>query len=435
MKGTFTLEIGKMVYGGRGMGRINGKVVFVPFAAPGEKVQVEVVREKKDYIEAILTAFEQKSPWRVNPFCDLFGKCGGCHYQHIAYREQLKIKGEILRESLRPLANREEVEHRSVFPSPQDRGYRIRAQLKAGWVGGKNVLGFYGLKTHRLVQVEKCPLLHPLANEILQGVQEWMGKKEGMTIQEVEIQVSPDEGKGVVQLKGEGTCSLKMAESLGKEILAIKGVILAGRKKSFSWGDPILSYHWPKILGKEPLRIGVSYDSFTQINPYQNWNLMKILVEWMDLMGREKGVDLYSGSGNLTLPLAQRARKVWGVDQDRRAIEMAWENARENRMDNCTFIAAKAELGIKRIMKETGTVNFILLDPPRAGAGKEVLNAMPLLRPLKIFYVSCEPPTLIRDLIRLQDLGYRVTRIQPLDMFPQTYHIESITELSAISGQ
>ena len=435
MKKTFTLEIEKIVYGGGGMGRINGKVAFIPFTAPGEKVQVEVVREKKDYIEAILQTVEQKSPWRVKPFCDLFGKCGSCHYQHIAYPEQLKLKEEMLQGSLSPLTDRERLEQMPVLPSPYDRGYRIRAQLKAGWVGGKKVLGFYGLKTHRLVEVKACPLLHPLANEILQGVQKWMGKKEGMAVQDVEIQVSPDEGKGVVQLKVEGSCSLQMAESLGKEIPTVKGVILAGRRKSFSWGNSILSYQWPEILGKGPLRIRTSYDSFSQVNPYQNWNLMKMVVEWADLKGREKGVDLYCGSGNLTLPLAQRAMKVWGVDQDRRAIEMALKNARENKLNNCAFIAAGAEAGIKRIVQEAVSVDFILLDPPRAGANKEVLNALTLLRPQKIFYVSCEPPTLMRDLVRLQDLGYHVTRIQPLDMFPQTYHIELITELSAISGQ
>ncbi|MFH1756668.1 MAG: 23S rRNA (uracil(1939)-C(5))-methyltransferase RlmD [Pseudomonadota bacterium] len=428
MKKPFTVEIEKMVYGGRGMGRVNGKVVFVPFTAPGDQVQLEVLREKRDYIEAVIKTIEQNSPWRVKPFCDLFGKCGGCHYQHLPYLEQLKLKGEILEESLRPLTKEGGWARMPVFPSPGDRGYRIRAQLQGGWSDGQEVLGFYGWKTRCLVEVRECPLLHPLANKIFQALRRWMDRKREIFVQKAEIQVSPDEEKGVIRLKVEGRCNLQMAARFGGEFPVLKGVIIEGREK-ISWGDSILSYHWPKILGKEPLHIRASYDSFSQVNPDQNWNLMKVVVEWAELTGQEKVVDLYCGSGNLTLPLAQRAMKVWGVDRDRRAIEMAGENARENKLDNCAFIAAGAEAGIKRIMKEAGSVECIVLDPPRAGAKKEVLNALTLLCPQKIFYVSCEPPTLIRDLVRLQELGYNVNRIQPLDMFPQTYHVEVIAEL------
>jgi 23S rRNA (uracil1939-C5)-methyltransferase len=195
-----------------------------------------------------------------------------------------------------------------------------------------------------------------------------------------------------------------------------------------------LSHRCPKIFGKESLRMRIDYDSFSQVNPYQNWNLMQQVVEWADLAGGERVLDLYCGSGNLTLPLAQRASVVWGVDQDGRAVEVAAENARENRLGNCTFIAASAEEGIRRVLKDTDSIDVAVLDPPRPGA-KAALESLALLGPQKILYVSCEPPTLIRDLARLGTLGYRLRRIQPLDMFPQTYHIEVIAELSAIRGQ
>ena len=196
----------------------------------------------------------------------------------------------------------------------------------------------------------------------------------------------------------------------------------------------MLLYHYPEIFGKRSLQILADYGSFTQVNPHQNWNLIERVVEWVDLAGREKVLDLFCGSGNLTLPLAQRAGKVWGVDRDERAIRKAAENAGVNGLINCTFIKARTEEGIGRILQETDSIDVAVLDPPRAGA-REALDVLTLLGPKKILYVSCEPPTLARDLARLRALGYSVKRIQPLDMFPQTYHMEVIAELSAISGK
>ncbi|MBU1205972.1 MAG: 23S rRNA (uracil(1939)-C(5))-methyltransferase RlmD [Proteobacteria bacterium] len=172
-----------------------------------------------------------------------------------------------------------------------------------------------------------------------------------------------------------------------------------------------------------------SGESFFQVNPYQNWNLMRKVVEWAGLTGQERVLDLFCGSGNLTLPLAQRAWKVWGIDQDPQAIEHAAENARQNNLPNCQFIAASAEEGIKLVLREIDSVDVVVLDPPRSGA-RGTLDLLASLRPPKILYVSCEQPTLARDLTRLIALGYNVKRIQPLDMFPQTYHIEVIGELT-----
>ena len=428
MNRSFLVEIEKMVYGGYGMGRVNGKIIFVPFTAPGDRVRVEVVRERKDFSEAVLKEIVQGSPGRVNPFCALFGECGGCHYQHLSYSRQLKLKEEELKESLFHLGQEENWEMLPAIPSAHERGYRIRAQFKGSLSAGRGILGFYGLKSHRLVEVAECPLLHPLANEILKGLQNWLGKKREYFVRNADVQISPDEKKGVVQLHVEGNYSSSMAERLAREIPGVKGVVVAGKKK-ISWGDLKLLYRSPEIFGKRSLQIQADYDSFTQVNPHQNWNLIGRVVEWADLGGREKVLDLFCGSGNLTLPLAQRAWKVWGVDRDGRAIQKATENARENGLINCIFIKARTEEGIRRILKETDSIDVNVLDPPRAGA-KETLEVLTRLGPKKILYVSCEPPTLARDLARLGALGYHVNRIQPLDMFPQTYHIEAIAELT-----
>jgi 23S rRNA (uracil1939-C5)-methyltransferase len=314
-----------------------------------------------------------------------------------------------------------------AIPSPHDRGYRIRAQFKGDLRSQREVLGFYGMKSHDLVDLRECPLLHPLANEILKGLKNWLGKRREFLVRGADIQISPDENKGVVRLQVEGNYRSQMAEIAGKEIPGVKGVVLGGKKK-ISWGELTLLYRCPEILGRRSLQIQADYDSFTQVNPYQNWKLVKRVVEWADPSDRENIVDLFCGSGNLTLPMAQRAGKVWGIDQDERAIKNAAENARKNRIENCFFIPATASGGIRRILVETDSVDVVVLDPPRAGA-KEVLDAIVRMKPRKIIYVSCEPPTLARDLRRLGEMGFRLRRIQPLDMFPHTYHIEVIAEL------
>jgi 23S rRNA (uracil1939-C5)-methyltransferase len=428
MNRAFTVEIKKMVYGGKGMGRVGGKVVFVPFTAPGERVEVEVVREKKDYAEASLKRIESPSPQRRNPFCPLYGECGGCQYQHFAYKEQLKLKEEAVREILHRLSRKASFEILPIIPSPMDRGYRIRAQLKAGVIAGKRFLGFYAWRTHQVVSVKDCPLLHPLANRILSGLNRCLRQWKEIPLKGGDIQVSPDEDRGVVSLRVEGPWDNEKIKEIGGEVPEIKGIIVEG-KEGACWGEPSLWYKGPEMGGKR-LLLQASGKSFVQVNPGQNRNLIEKVLEWAGLKKDEKAVDLFCGSGNLTLPLAFQGGKVWGVDQDREAIDSARENARRNLMNNCTFWAGTAEEGIGRIKKETESVDLVVLDPPRVGA-HSALNPLVSLHPRKILYVSCEPPTLGRDLARLVSLGYNVKRVQPLDMFPQTYHIEMVAELTA----
>jgi 23S rRNA (uracil1939-C5)-methyltransferase len=419
------LDIEKMVYGGKGMGRVEGKVVFVPFTAPGERVQAEVLHEKRDYAEAALKMIEMKSPRRVEPFCPLYGDCGGCQYQHFAYEDQLKLKEEAARESLSRLARRGVFDFLPIIPSPRDRGYRIRAQFKVGEKGGRKFLGFHAWRTHRVVEVAQCPLLDPLANRILEGLNAYLRGRADVPLKGADLQVSPEEGRGVVVLQTEGPWDSGNVGEMGRGIEGLKGIAW-GEKKS-SWGSVTLFYDSPEVGGRK-LRLRISGDSFVQVNPGQNENLVRKVVDWAGLTGKEKVLDLFCGSGNITLPLALAAKRIWGVDHDRQAIDLARENARSNEISNCVFLAGPAEERIERVKEETAAVDLAVLDPPRGGA-HGVLHPVASLRPRKILYVSCEPPTLARDLARLGSLGYNVERVQPLDMFPQTYHIEVIAEL------
>ncbi len=410
------------------MGRAEGKVVFVPFTAPGERVEVEVIREKKDYAEASLKRIANPSPRRRNAFCPLYGECGGCQYQHFAYEEQLKLKEEAVREALHRLSQKVNFEILPIIPSPVDRGYRIRAQMKTGVRAGKRALGFYAWRTHQVVTVQDCPLLHPLANRILSGLNRYLQRKKDITLKGADLQVSPDEVRGVVSLRVEDPWDIGRMQEIGQEVPEIKGIVVEG-KKGASRGDPRLCYKGPEIGGRR-LLLQAGGKSFVQVNPDQNRNLIGRVLEWADLKREEKGIDLFCGSGNLTLPLALRGGKVWGVDQDGDAIESARGNAQRNRIHNCDFWAGTAEEAIGRIKRETRTVDLAVLDPPRVGAHSALIPLVSL-HPRRILYVSCEPPTLARDLAHLVSLGYNLERIQPLDMFPQTYHIEVIAELEA----
>ncbi len=427
------LTIEKIVYGGWGIGRREGKVIFVPYTLPGEIVVAEIVREKKNYAEAILRALKQISPLRIRPFCDLFGQCGGCHYQHLAYKEQIRIKEQMLREFLAPLLAREgSVQIYALLPSPEDRGYRIRAQLKGGRKEGKQILGFYALKSHEIVAIKNCPLLHPLANLILRGVMEWIEKEGGAFIKNLEVQVSPEEGQGVIWMQVVNHDLERLTTHLLTHVPQLKGVRVEGQK-NFTTGEMTLEYQWPGLSGNEPILEQASWDAFMQVNLGINRELIKKVLEWAELEGKERVLDLFCGLGNISLPLGQAAQEVWGIDVNESAIALARQNAARNGLKNCHFLLGPAEDELEKLKKRLEKVDVIVLDPPRAGAGKKVLKAMVELKPAKIIYVSCEPPTLMRDLKILQNWGYEVQKVQALDMFPQTYHFEVITSLSRCS--
>lgn len=423
------LKIEKMAYGGLGMGRINGKIVFVPYVLPGEIVKVEIVHEKKDYAHAILREIKEAAPLRKNPFCPHFSKCGGCHYQHFPYGEQLRLKEEMLKEFLRPLFNQKNFQEiKSIVASPENVGYRLRAQLKGARKSGKQALGFYEMKSHRLVEIEECPLLHPLANFLLRGLREWLKKEPEFFIRNLEIMVSPEEDKGIICIQANGYELEKRIWGLIIYVPKIKGIIVTG-EKSFQVGDLTLSYQVSGAKDRGVINLQASCASFTQVNMEINRQMIRLILDWAALKGEEEVIDLFCGIGNLSLPLAQVARRVWGVDVNEEAIALARQNAHENKLTNCTFLEAAAEEGLRAIKKELEKVDVAVLDPPRAGAGKRVLECLVKFQPEKIIYVSCQLPTLVRDLKMLGSWGYGLQKIQALDMFPHTYHAEIVAIL------
>jgi len=414
------VKIESVAFKGYGVGRLSGKVIFVPYTVTGDEVSVTLVEERKDFSIAKLKEIITPSPWRVTPPCPYFGYCGGCQWQHIEPMIQGELKKEILKNLFQRLGRLREPPSLSLIPSLSPYGYRARIQLK---VDGKR-MGFFEGKSHRIIEIDQCLIAHPLINPILKELQK---RRVSLShIREIEINVSPEEEKGILILhldKPAGRETLPIHELLGS-FPFLKGLVLAGINGWEYFGDPILHLKTEVISSKihRVFRLRVSPESFYQVNLEQNLNLLETVLEFAQLRGEERVLELYSGIGNFTLPLAMEAGWVLGIEENGKAIEDARFNAEENRIGNCRFLLGRVEERMKEVGEE---VDLMLLDPPRRGA-KSVLVEIERLRPKRIVYLSCDPTTFIRDITLLLQKGYSLQKVRLVDMFPQSYHMEVI---------
>jgi len=401
--------------------RTHGKVVFIPHAVTGDEAWIEMTEEKEKYSMGRLIQIVEPSPWRVNPPCTSFRSCGGCQWQHIDYLIQCKLKKEILEDVLKRLGGLKEAPPIKVIPSPQPYGYRIRAQLKAK---GK-ALGYFQEKSHRIVDIQECPIVHPLINQMLSFIRKMCLPLSRM--EEIEINVSPDESKGVLILHflslERGTENI-FGEFLQNHAL-FKGIVIAKKEQLNLFGDPTLNFTIP--LGQERenrnLKFRISPGSFSQVNLEQNQTLIQTVLQFADVNKEERVLDLYAGVGNLTLPLAMGVREVLGIEENRTAIEDARFNAERNGIRNCEFIHGRVEEVLMNWRREKP--DLAVLDPPRTGC-KTVLDQVVRLKPKKIVYVSCEPTTFARDVRLFSERGYTLQKLRMIDMFPQTFHMEVV---------
>lgn len=418
----FEVHIESVAFKGYGVAHIHGKVVFIPQTVKGDRAWIEVTKERKSYSMGRLIQILDSSPWRVNPSCQWFGNCGGCHWQHIDYSIQCTFKREILEDLLQRIGRLKKIPSLSVIPAPQPYGYRVRVQLKAR---GER-LGYFQERSHRIVDIQICPIAHPLINQLLSFIKKRL--LPFSKIKGIEINVSPDENKGVL-LFYDLSLNPKI-KSLIEEILKnypiVKGIGVGQKKRFHFFGDPNLNFVIPLDPEKEEitLNLQVSPGSFLQVNPMQNRRLIRTLLQWVEMDKVERAFDLYCGIGNLTLPLAAiGAKEVFGIEENQMAIQDAWFNAERNGIRNCEFIPGRVEEILKNWKRENP--DLIVLDPPRRGC-LSILDQIIRLNPQKLIYVSCEPTTFARDLRLLTERGYSLQRLELIDMFPQTYHMEVI---------
>lgn len=429
------VSITGLAYGRGGVGRLGGKVVFVPFTAPGDEALVRITSEKKGFLEGALSRLVRPSDMRGEPRCAVYGICGGCAYQHIGYGHQVAWKEKIADETLKRIG-KTTVAFDPAMPCERPYSYRTRARFHVK--GGR--WGLYELKTNAIVSVEECPILDPLVNAAYKEMRGFFLSHPGMRgapeISSVALALSPLDDKVVSVFHcRQGRTGFDW-EAVLSAVGRLKGLEVRtdeakGAKAGLqcSIGDTLIRYIGAGI------RYSTGISAFSQTNLGLNAALIDRVIDYAGLNGDETVLDLFSGSGNLTLLAAKRARKAIGVESDREAVNCAGNNALLNSIDNARFVREDSArwLGAYRASErakglETKGFDVVILDPPRGGA-MPVALILKEIKPKKIIYVSCSPPTLARDLAVLAGAGYGNMRAIVVDMFPQTFHIETVASM------
>lgn len=455
MKPSFRLHIEKLAAGGYGLGHAEAKAVFVPYTAPGDEVQAELLRERKDVAFARATAFLARGEGVREAPCAAFAAripCGGCDWLHLEYEKQLQSKTGLVREALQPLAP--ELVIPETLPSPVTEHYRNKAYLPVGTGPDGLRCGIYAPWSHQIVEHEAC-LLHPpvfdrIARRCLDlmskaGVQAYEETTHRGILRHLGLRCNRDQSRILLILVTRGAklpFSGLLVKQLTREFPQLCGIVqninrqrgnvILGLEDKLLWGEPWLTDE----LGG--LNFRVHYRSFWQVNSALLEviiSLLRSLVSPGDLVW-----DVYSGIGSLGLSLAAWAREVLCVEECPEAVADGEFNAQANGIANAAFLCAKAEDALPEVLnagrdKPGAQPSLLLLDPPRSGLHPDALKAILTTAPERILYLSCSLATLRRDLLLLiQDGRYRITLIQPCDMFPHTWHVETLVQLERVAA-
>ncbi|HXF04419.1 MAG TPA: class I SAM-dependent RNA methyltransferase [Blastocatellia bacterium] len=417
------VEVEKVVYGGDGLARHGGRVLLIRGAAPGDRLRVKIIAEKADYARAEITEIVVASPERRPPPCPYYGRCGGCQLQHLRYEAQLRAKVAMIKESLARIAGLHWTDEIHIIPS-EEFHYRLRAELKVDAAGDRVRLGYYQPSSHILCEVDRCPLLSPALNHTLSQLRSYpAGAFAG--VRAIDLAQS-EEGRVAVhpppRFFPTGTFSGESnAGSSGPFVEPASGsspMPTPERQELFSPCELV----W-RVGG---YIYGFDVRTFFQANRFLLPELLNLVVAGEE---GERALDLFCGVGFFTMPLAERFALVLGIDSDARAIGHARRNARLNRLSRCRFEAAPVEAWLLAHFSEMVGCDLVVLDPPRMGLTRHAGEALARLQPRRIIYVSCNPATLARDVKRLLQHGYDIVSITALDLFPQTFHVETVVRL------
>jgi len=446
-----SLTIDGLGHSGEGVGRHQGFTLFVPGAVPGDQVEAAVTEVKKNYARAALQRVIKASPSRVVPPCPVVGQCGGCPLQQIAYPVQLDLKRQQVVEALRRLGKLEDVPVHPTLGMDEPWRYRNKAQFPLGTGGGRVIAGFFAPGTHRIIDINQCEIQHPLGNEIMRAVKDlaqrfrvpiYDERTHKGVLRHVLARVGRHTGEAMAVLVTNGPAfprGKQIAAELTKRIPALVSVV---QNINAERTNVVLGRENRVLAGRDHIidRIGdlsfaISPVSFFQVNPAQTEVLYSKALEYASLTGQETVLDIYCGIGTISLFLARQAREVIGVEVVPPAVENAWENAQRNGISNVRFVCGDATQEMPALAREGVQADVIVVDPPRKGCDRPVLEAMAEMGPERVVYVSCNPASLARDLAILAELGYRTVEVQPVDMFPHTSHVECVARVEKVRGR
>jgi 23S rRNA (uracil1939-C5)-methyltransferase len=426
-----TLLIKKVIAGGKGLAALaDGMVVMVPGGLPGETVVAHETKSHRGFKEARLVRIVEASPERVTPPCPYYALCGGCDLQHVAYPTQLAIKQQILHESLhRARLDLPADQPVPTLPSPQRFGYRSRLRLHLDQTGR---LGFHQSASNTVVPIRHCLLAVAPINRVIGAlVDEGWPERLADRIAAVELIHSPADDRVLLVLQPRPGDQVALTAGLPDQMHALADVvILQGEQPGNDPNHaPAATLFQDFILRGHTYRLTWDHRCFFQVNTQQNPRMIELALDLLPLRSPAVTVlDLFCGMGNFSVPLGLNGATVTGVEHNRRSIHWAGHNCRTNGLATARFMAQDVERQLHAFVAGKVRFDCILLDPPRQGLGKAAA-LLPLLAPKRILSISCDPATLARDLALISKDGYRLTRITPIDMFPQTHHIESVALL------
>jgi 23S rRNA (uracil1939-C5)-methyltransferase len=446
----YIVNITGLGFEGEGVGRIEGLTVFVQGALPGEEVVVKIIKVAKNHAFGKLLDILKASEDRKEPICAIYKRCGGCQLQHLSYDAQLKFKFNRVKDCVERIGKLENILIHETLGMKEPYRYRNKVQLPVGEKNGELQVGFYAARSHEIINMDNCYIQEETADQVVKVTKNWMKEYNIQPYCEIQNdELKEPSSKGLVRhimiRKGFKTGEVMVVlvtnefeipfkeefiKAVTENVIGIKSIIqnvntkstnvILGLENKTLWGQEYITDY----IGK--YKFNISPLSFFQVNPYQTEVLYNKALEYADLSGNEIVFDAYCGTGTISLFLSEKSKKVYGVEIIPEAIENAKVNAEQNNINNAEFFVGEAETVIPELIGKGIRADVVVVDPPRKGCEKSLLEALALMAPEKIVYVSCDPGTLARDLAILDELGYRSIEVQPVDMFPQTSHVECV---------
>lgn len=444
------VEITGHAHDGAGVGRIEGKVIFVPGALRGELIEAEICASKKGFMQGKIHRVIRSSTQRIVAACPVYEQCGGCALQQAQYKEQLAIKQGIVYDALERIGGFADIEVFPVLGMQEPWHYRNKGIFQTSRVKGKVRLGFFEEGTRTLVPFAGCMLFSKNVTAVIEGLEELLNKYE-VTLSDdgkkgllsVLIRESKANGDILLQFLTEGRSSERidqLADSLAASFSQISGISIQEKAADkASLAKQKLSARQMILYGKDSIeeRIGgfkykVSANSFFQVNSIQAKKLFETALEYVEPKKTETIIDLYCGTGSMSLFVAKNAMRVIGIEAMGQAVADARENAVLNRIENVEFMEGAAEQLLPQIIDGGIVPEAAIVDPPRQGCDRKLLDSIIRAGLQRVVYVSCNPATLARDLKILKEGGYSVKKVQPIDMFPQTGHVETVVLITRV---